>query len=592
MSNKKNKKIKKFINGIQSITSSLELNQLLQKIVENTLELFPGGDACYIQIYDRKTKTLNVRAHIGFQEEVRSFSTREGESITGKVFETGQTKMYFSPDAIARDMTDLSKENFKNITESLEQPELAKMLVCTPITIGEDRIGVLTVLSFQLLEVTDFDVLVFEGFAAQIAVAIHNARLYRKERESKSALEEISEELKEKNEFLMKGIQVHDAFSQLSLQNKGEKSIFLELENMLGLPVKFYNYASEKEYDGNKKTFTQLQLSDVVELFNQTLKPKTIEGNEEEHFYLYPLINKNNFIGCLIINDTKQTLSRMDHIIIEQAASVLTLEIVKKQVLTDVYYKKTHDFFNNLLANKDEEQLKTQSKAYGIDLNKHLMAVAIEIGSVEELEQLEYTVHRLINRLKMSLQIFDHIAFGFHNTVTVLLAAKEQESRNEIFKIINELILGTIKKESVHVVAGMGFMYEGVDHVADSFSEAKKAMSYARKTNKQGLIKYDDIGIDQLFMHQTPEEINQFLYDTLAPLQSDTAENSDLKNTLYTYLENDKAPGRTAQNLHIHVNTLYQRLGKVEQLLNVSFDNVQDTLRLQLAYHIEKTFLN
>ncbi|MGZ9869038.1 helix-turn-helix domain-containing protein [Priestia endophytica] len=52
----------------------------------------------------------------------------------------------------------------------------------------------------------------------------------------------------------------------------------------------------------------------------------------------------------------------------------------------------------------------------------------------------------------------------------------------------------------------------------------------------------------------------------------------------------NKSASNTAKQLHIHINTLYQRLKKIEKQLNLSFDNPEDALKIQLACHLRETF--
>jgi len=47
----------------------------------------------------------------------------------------------------------------------------------------------------------------------------------------------------------------------------------------------------------------------------------------------------------------------------------------------------------------------------------------------------------------------------------------------------------------------------------------------------------------------------------------------------------------TARKLHIHVNSFYQRMKRIEELLDLSLDDPEDMLKIQLACHLKNTFV-
>ncbi|MER2089534.1 MAG: helix-turn-helix domain-containing protein [Sporosarcina sp.] len=48
---------------------------------------------------------------------------------------------------------------------------------------------------------------------------------------------------------------------------------------------------------------------------------------------------------------------------------------------------------------------------------------------------------------------------------------------------------------------------------------------------------------------------------------------------------------KTAEKLHIHINTLYQRIRKIEHLLQLDLNDNEDSLKIHLACHLRSTYL-
>ncbi|MDU5145883.1 MAG: helix-turn-helix domain-containing protein [Paenibacillus dendritiformis] len=70
-------------------------------------------------------------------------------------------------------------------------------------------------------------------------------------------------------------------------------------------------------------------------------------------------------------------------------------------------------------------------------------------------------------------------------------------------------------------------------------------------------------------MGQDVSEINQFVLNILAPLESAPDHNSQLEQTLHAYISEGMIAINTAAVLDIHINTLYQRPKKIQQVLNI-----------------------
>lgn len=63
---------------------------------------------------------------------------------------------------------------------------------------------------------------------------------------------------------------------------------------------------------------------------------------------------------------------------------------------------------------------------------------------------------------------------------------------------------------------------------------------------------------------------------------------SHLVETLQIYMQHNQSMQETAKALHIHVNTLYQRIHKIESALQISLKDSEDVLNAQLACYLKE----
>lgn len=99
------------------------------------------------------------------------------------------------------------------------------------------------------------------------------------------------------------------------------------------------------------------------------------------------------------------------------------------------------------------------------------------------------------------------------------------------------------------------------------------------------------MGLVSFFLNHPQEEIHSFLRETFSVLWT-VEENRILLQTLFVYIENIRSVSDSAKELHIHPNTLYNRLSKIEEILDIDLNNFEDYLQVQLAVYLYKTYGN
>ncbi|HEV2998349.1 MAG TPA: helix-turn-helix domain-containing protein, partial [Solirubrobacteraceae bacterium] len=119
-------------------------------------------------------------------------------------------------------------------------------------------------------------------------------------------------------------------------------------------------------------------------------------------------------------------------------------------------------------------------------------------------------------------------------------------------------------------------------------SEALLAANVAEGSSREGALAFDETGAYRLLlstMSENPEELRRFYSETVEPLVAyDEQYETDLVQTLVTFLDADGNVAGTAQRLFTHRHTIYYRLERVRELsgLDVSSTDGREKLSLGL----------
>ena len=92
---------------------------------------------------------------------------------------------------------------------------------------------------------------------------------------------------------------------------------------------------------------------------------------------------------------------------------------------------------------------------------------------------------------------------------------------NEVLQLVKQLQANWEKIKSNTLKIGIGSLYLGLDHIAKSYNEADKALSFLITRQRWGIMHYQEIGVNRLFIHQTQEELLSFVNEVFQPLRNE-----------------------------------------------------------------------
>jgi signal transduction histidine kinase len=168
---KQSKELSALFDVTATASQSLQMERILQEVIRKITEIF-GFDAMRVCLFDEQKETLHARATYetrpGFEAVLRSFN--KGQGITGTVGASGEAII------IGNVETDSRYEQLSDTKTALKAQH--KFLAGFPIKYNDETLGVITCVGRQARELPADEIQLITSMSNQIAVAIHNARLY------------------------------------------------------------------------------------------------------------------------------------------------------------------------------------------------------------------------------------------------------------------------------------------------------------------------------------------------------------------------------------------------------------------------------
>jgi DNA-binding PucR family transcriptional regulator len=135
------------------------------------------------------------------------------------------------------------------------------------------------------------------------------------------------------------------------------------------------------------------------------------------------------------------------------------------------------------------------------------------------------------------------------------------------------------------LVVGRGSARPGVEGVRRSRSEALIAYRVARRTGTEGLLRFENLGVERMLAQIPPsDEVRDYVASTIGPLEDDP----ELLATLQTFLEQGGNKVATAARIPLHRSSLMYRLNKISDKLGVDVNDPERRLELWLALRLRR----
>ncbi|WP_455813728.1 helix-turn-helix domain-containing protein [Pseudomonas graminis] len=551
------------------LASGLSHERITQHVVDGALKTIPFSDAVIFRIYDEGQNKLCPVAVSGFKDNYYEYSVSPQESISGKVFESRKPIILNSRDDILA-----SFESYSAIRASvMENNPIANALICVPVLDQQYCYGTLTILSLGRRSVfNSLAVSLLETFASQVALAWRNAKQYDEKVESFNQVNSLRQQLEQQNEMLRSSLNFHNEMIKLSIKNNDISSFIKAMSDKMNLEIGYVDISGA----------IHGKLRDIDKLWVTLTTNKSNEGIEEAGFirnelYIQPMMQNQQAVGFVIVN--KADASDYIRVTLSRLSDFLIMDIMKKVNNLLIENKRKSSVMDKVLLEGINEDTTTTLSENGFLIQEWIGCIVLSLANTTNRSE-DVKLLDMHNKLKYLLARSNAFIYSDEINFMIYLSDNSPERINSSFI--------KLEKEVVNI----GFYQAGVSNVTSairikqSLDQALTTLAVIKKRNKQGVLRFNQTGIERLFVNHEKEEIKQFINDVLSPILDDSEKSQVLLKTLNEYIGNSCSVNNTARSLDIHTNTLYQRIKKIELLTKMDLSSSDDFLIISVACHM------
>lgn len=417
--------------------------------------------------------------------------------------------------------------------------------------------------------------------------------------------------------YLLKKIEkIYERFMNAMLKGADTKEIVKLISNSIKNPVYVkFEYPEEtiSYFDYVDDSIQDSLLENIEEYFESKgdkSKQKKLEesneliGGKYIKRMIFPIVAKDSLYGHIVAWSVNTPLGGYDLSVLEIASTTMALEILKSLSVKEVENRYKSEFLEDLISLEESRVEKAIERAPFFNLNKKdkFMCITLKISNSEEnqnkvnitsdqTQQYISKIHDLIERNIVNQLNLNAIVASKTERIHILLSFKKDMARKKPLEEINKKFEEIINKfKDISFQIGVGRIYEGLENFNNSYLDSIKAISTGKILSENTIIDFENLGIFKILCQDNiGDELVKFYNSTLKPLVDyDEKKSTELVKTLESYFANNGNLKRMSDALFTHYNTILYRIQRINEITNMSLENPNDRLNLEIALKIKQ----
>ncbi|MFF0793986.1 helix-turn-helix domain-containing protein [Streptomyces spiralis] len=558
-----------------------DLDAVLRSIVRRARMLL-GTDTAYLTLPDEEAGDTYMRVTDGSVSELfQNLRLQLGEGLGGLVAQTARP--YASPDY----RTD---ERFVH-TGSIDAGVLDEGLVAilgvplllgsgsggqvigalfaadrTPRTFGPDEVALLCSLADHAAIAIDTAKAMADARAALADLAEANAVI----REHSAAMQRAEESHDRLTDLVLRGGDIPDVAAAVAALLKGDVAV----HDGSGRPLTAVGEHGGRSPRGTEDTGGAQEAAALVEAAKSSRAAAHAVFRDGR--WVCAVLAGQELLGCLVLYG-RPDLDGPDRRLFERSSVVTSLLLLLRRSVAETENRVRGDLITDLLTapDRDPAGLVARGRHLGIDLARpHLLLVA-RSGDAARDRLADAGVQYLFGCGGVSAE---------HDGAVVLLLPCDGTGPGDAARAAAGQ-LGQLIGVPV-TVAGAG-PAAGPRAIADAHAEGLRCLRALHVLGRAGHgASVAELGFLGVLLGDG-HDVDGFVTATLGPLlEYDAQRGTQLVRTLRAYFGCGGSLTRAKEELHVHVNTVVQRLDRIQALLGPGWNTPEQTLELQLALRL------
>lgn len=550
----------------RELASESSPSVVLEAIVRRARTLL-GTDLAYLTLYDPEAGDTFMRVTDGsVSADFQSLRLSLGDGLGGLVASTH--KPYWT--------ADYSSDQRFSHTSTIDHGvgDEGIIAICgTPLIVESTFVGVLFAANRTPRPFSHTEIGLLGNLAALAAIAIVQTRALSDAERALAALSEAHDIVRQQAVGVERAAAAHDRFASVVLGGGGVSDVTQALVDLLGGWAVLFDGAGERRSVAGAAPEAAgpdpLLAHPVVDRARHDVGRLV----EDDGIHAIGVIAAHEQLGTLVVG-APDALEDADQRTVERAAVVTALVLLFERQADDARQSERNRVLADLLTARGSHDDRTgYLRSASVEPRGPWCLLVARGGDPTQQRALALTVSTVLG---------DGALVGTHADAIVAIV------RGEDPDALARSLAERVTRGPRITVGGCGPVAD-VDDLPGSLEEGSRTVRALVALGRAGTgAATTELGFAGLIVGADPD-VHDYVRSVLGPvLEYDDERGSDLAGTLVAYFAAGSSPRHAAGSLHVHVNTVSQRLGRIAALLGEDWQHPDRALEIQLALRMRR----
>lgn len=364
---------------------------------------------------------------------------------------------------------------------------------------------------------------------------------------------------------------IHQRFTRIVLSGGGQAELAATLHEFLGCAVAVI--------DGDGRTLVVVPSDAEVDLEAADHVRQPIRAGEVGY-------------GEIVVAASSDTFDDDAFVALERAAMGIAVRLAQASAVAEAQERFAAITLEELISGHatDIDDMIERAHSFGWDLRRPRAVLLASIDPAEDGPVPTAPLATIAAAARATLGP-DAIVWTRSSTIAALVAPASDASseRRELAETLRSELDHRVRTVTVSI--GVGRRVERAHLLAGSFAEASRAVAVGRWAKGRHVTEvFDELGLERLLASTPTEDLVEFVDQAIGALIAhDEANRTDLVETLATWLET-RNMAEAARRVHVHYNTLKNRLERIEEILGPVLSDAARALECEVAIYVDRHY--
>ncbi|WP_329107304.1 helix-turn-helix domain-containing protein [Streptomyces sp. NBC_01439] len=538
-----------------------DLDAVLRAIVHRA-KLLLGTDVTYLSLNDEQAGDTYIRVTDGsVSAAFQRVRLGLGEGLGGLVAECARPYT-------TNDYQDDQQFVHTTAIDSAVLDEGLRAILGVPLRLGAEVIGVLYAADRTPRTFTPDEVALLSSLADHAAIAIDSARMLEETRNALDELNTASRTIEAHHQAMRRAEEAHDRLTDLVLRG-GDLA---EVAAAIGTVLRGGTVIHDAEGSELARAGADPQHTDT-----DAVVASRADGRAVPHdgVWVCAVLAGPELLGSISLTG-RADLEEADRRLFERAAVVTALLLMLRRSVAETEDRVRGELLGDLLTpGVSGPTLTARARRLGVDLGRPHSVLVLQGDQASRQQLLAATARTAAAHSGLA---------GLHQDHVVLMCPGDGPST-----FAKSLAQQLSQSLATPITVGAAGPAAGPQELSAAHDEAARCLVALRALGHQGQgAALTDLGFVGVLLGDRTD-LTGYVDHILGPvLAYDARRGTELLHTLRVYFAAGMSQARASEALHLHVNTVVQRLDRIGRLLGRDWQDPARSLEIQLALRVHE----